>query len=34
MKQETLEEFIERTIDESFEIQLAAVKIEKYMKKI
>jgi len=30
-KQETLEEFIERTIDESFEIQLASSKIEKYM---
>ena len=32
MKQETLEEFIERTIDESFEIQLASSKIEKYIK--
>lgn len=31
-KQETLEEFIDRTIDESFEIQLASSKIEKYMK--
>ena len=31
MKQETLEEFIEKTIDESFEIELASSKIEKYM---
>lgn len=30
-KQETLEEFIERTINESFEIDLASSKIEKYM---
>ena len=29
---ESLEEFIERTIDDSFEIQLASTKVEKYIK--
>jgi len=29
---ETLQEFIDKTIDESFEIELASSKIEKYIK--